>query len=209
MTVVAAVATFAGCTTGDGEGRPTSTVPGPSTSSRAPAFSPTTTAAASPLVVGELPPSTIATLQLVVPPLPHDLDATPRPTGADELDPADHEHESDSPGSDQDAVSGFVVAFYTLRFDDPPSTRHDRLATTCASPELAAAAASAAPVLDVEQLEVTWPIITSITPQPDGWWHTDVTLKTTRAGQVGPISTPISVRVHLAGRLVDRWELST
>ena len=207
MTVVAAVATFAGCTTGDADGRPSRTLPGPSTSSTAPTFSPTTTAAAAPLVVGELPPSTIATLQLVVPPLPHDLDATLRPAGAEGLDPA--EHEADSPGSDQDAVSDFVVAFYTLRFDDPPSTRRDRLATTCASPELAAAAAPAAPVLDVEQLEVMWPIITSITPRPDGWWHTDVTLKTTRAGQVGPSSTAISVRVHLAGGLVDGWKLST
>jgi len=171
--------------------------------------SPTTTAAAAPLAVGELPPSTIATLQLVVPPLPHDLDPTHRPTAADDFDPADHEHESDAPDSDQDAVTDFVVAFYTWRFDDPPSTRHDRLATICVSPEIAAAAASAAPVLDVEQLEVMWPVITSITPQSDGWWQSDVTLKTTRVGQVGPISTAISVRLHLAGGLVDNWELST
>lgn len=156
--------------------------------------------AAAPLVVAELPTPTPADPLVYVPELPVDLALAPPPTehGVHDEEPPPTEL------TESQQVEAFVVAVFTARFDDLPDLRLQRLIPLTVDPTVAAAAVAAHSV-DIAGGEVTWPIVTAVAATGDGWWRVELTLKTTRRGQVGVTSTLAAMRVHHTPAGVDDW----
>lgn len=146
-----------------------------------------------------------ATVVIAVPPIPAHL--TPlRP--ADPTFDDDHSHDGDGPVNDATVAVAWIAALYTGRFDHP--ARADLAAELTADSALAATALAALPALDVDRLQVRWPVLTDIVDDGDGWWQVTFVLKHTAAGHVGPTtSAPYVGRVHVVAGRVDGWEPPT
>lgn len=146
------------------------------------------------------------TVIIAVPPPPAHLTQTQRPLldDHDRGEHDDHGHD-DGPVSEDDVAAAWVAAVYTARYDDPDtSPLAEGLAV---DPALVTNARGALPGLDVEALEVRWPVVTAIADDGGGWWQVSFVLKYTRADHVGPATTgPLTARVHVTDGLVDGWE---
>ena len=151
-------------------------------------------------------PAPVPTILLPVPPLPADMQQVrpSPPPSAIEPDEHDNDHAELTAG---DVAAEWIAALYTGRYDDPPNAVADALRPLAASQAMVAAALATVGPIDVDGGEARWPYIAEVTDAGDGWWQATVLLKSTRFGQVGPSSTPLTVRVHVTGELlVDDWE---
>lgn len=201
----ALVATLNACTVAAPSPAPASNVEHAPTSAVAAAttmpMSEPQSADVSPTITASRPAVTVV---IAVPPMPAHLTAL-RPSG-DTVGPDDHDHDSEPPLDDAALAVAWLAAVYTGRYDQPDANV-DVAAGLTDDPALTTGALAALPALDVERLEVRWPIVVDVADQGDGWWQLTFVLKHTAAGQVGPATSgPYTARVHLADGRVDGWE---
>ena len=148
-------------------------------------------------------PAPVPTILLPVPPLPADMQQVRPSTPPSAIEPDEHDHDHTA----GDVAAEWIAALYTGRYDDPPNAAADALRPLAASQAMVDAALATVGPVDVDGGEARWPYIAEVTDAGDGWWQATVLLKSTRFGQVGPSSTPLTVRVHVSSVLLaDDWE---
>jgi hypothetical protein len=157
--------------------------------------------------MGTAPTVSSPPLLVPVPPLPPDLDDATAPVSPPSADAGPDDGGGDVfPGGA--VAAAWVAAVYTARFDDAPGTAARFIGPLAATTAVAASAETSLPVPSPDSGEARWPVITDVTATADGWWQVELRVKTTRFGQLGPVTTVAGVRVHVTAELlVDHWEV--